>query len=193
LQSLSRKLDVNPNEMNCGVRFLPTTDSYNLDIYIYDTASGGAGYSILGYDYSETIFRGARALLAENKCCDSSCYKCLQNYGNRFNHSQLDKRFGLMLLDWIDTQEVPNHFDPNEQERKAGTLIQLMSLEGYEFLGPKEDGLIFNINNKKVKTIIYPFMVDVTNKPKDSVYISDFEVLKSIPTAFSKIIEYAAS
>lgn len=192
VQSLARHLDVNPNEMNCGVRFLNISGIYHVDIYIYDTASGGAGYSVEIANRTEPLMRDAfDRQLNKKDCCESSCYKCLQNYGNRFVHSQLDKRFGRMLWEYIYYQKAPDQYDPKQQKDMASPLIELMALDGYTFKGTDNEGLLFDFNSRKLKVVIHPFLIDVSGLPSDAIYITDYEVLKSIPSAFSKIDHYA--
>ena len=72
------------------------------EIYIYDTLSGGAGFSRHVNDLGVQLFH--RALEILNDCpenCDRSCYRCLRSYKNKFEHDQLDRFLGATLLQYM--------------------------------------------------------------------------------------------
>ena len=75
---------------------------HEAEIYIYDTLSGGAGFSRLVFDQGEKVFTEALKLLEE--CpdqCDQSCYRCLRSYKNKFDHPYLDRQLGAALLRYL--------------------------------------------------------------------------------------------
>ncbi|HEX05428.1 MAG TPA: DUF1998 domain-containing protein, partial [Bacteroidetes bacterium] len=72
------------------------------EIYIYDTLPGGAGFSRHVNELGDDLFRTALRLLVE--CpdnCDRSCYRCLRNYKNKFEHDLLDRQLGATLLRFL--------------------------------------------------------------------------------------------
>lgn len=72
------------------------------EIYVYDTLSGGAGFSRHVNELGDKLFR--RALEILNECpehCDRSCYRCLRSYKNKFEHDQLDRFLGATLLQYM--------------------------------------------------------------------------------------------
>ncbi len=78
------------------------------EIYIYDTLSGGAGFSRRIGELGFSIFKSALDIL-EN-CpdnCDRSCYRCLRNYKNKFEHDLLDRMVGASLLRYLITGKQP--------------------------------------------------------------------------------------
>ena len=101
-QTASHVLEIDPSEMNCGIRFLKIDRVNYLDIFIYDTAAGGAGYANLVKEWINNVFIDAKKALVKT-CCDSSCYLCLQHYGNRWHHNLIDKNFGLMLWEYVNS------------------------------------------------------------------------------------------
>lgn len=110
-QSICKKEDIERNEIEIGVKYKPNSQDPNeigkFLLYVADNLDNGAGYSssysdpvklreVLDYakEKLETSFRKDKHI----KECTSSCYKCLRNYENRFQHSVLDWRLGLDLL-----------------------------------------------------------------------------------------------
>ena len=83
-----------------------------VEIYLYDTLPGGAGFSKEVGEHGVEIFKHAIKLLEE--CpgnCDRSCYRCLRSYKNKFEHDLLDRHVGLVLLRHLLSGTVPeeNH------------------------------------------------------------------------------------
>jgi hypothetical protein len=69
------------------------------EVYLYDTLPGGAGFCRRARDLGMRLFERAMAIL--EKCpenCDSSCYRCLRSYKNKFEHDKLDRHLGGALL-----------------------------------------------------------------------------------------------
>jgi ATP-dependent helicase YprA (DUF1998 family) len=70
-----------------------------IEIFIYDTLAGGAGFS------PQLVSRGT-ALFAEtlnilSSCpsqCDASCYRCLRSFRNKLEHRLLDRHLGEQFL-----------------------------------------------------------------------------------------------
>jgi len=78
------------------------------EIYIYDTLPGGAGFAKRVGDIGLPIFEDALKLLEvcpDN--CDRSCYRCLRNYKNKFEHDLLDRHLGASLLRFALNNAAP--------------------------------------------------------------------------------------
>ena len=191
LKEASIQLEIDPSEMNCGIRFLKINKINYLDIFIYDTASGGAGYANMTGLFFGSIFSGVAKLLRRNDCCNTSCYRCLQHYGNRWHHNNLDKKYGLMLWRKINDDVLPNLYTSSEQMVLSSSLQKLMALEGWTINQNGDDGLLAQNAEKKISLVIYPVLLDqrfVKNEiEKIDVCISDFEIEKSLPSAYLKI------
>jgi hypothetical protein len=186
----SIQLEIDPSEMNCGVRFLKIDGVSYLDIFIYDTSSGGAGYANMTGLYFGSIFSGVVKLLRKVDCCTSSCYRCLQNYGNRFHHNHLDKKYGLMLWKKINDDVLPDLYSSAEQMVLAGSLSKLMALEGWSISVDGKDKLLLEKDGRKIFLVIYPALLDQSYirsvTPNIDVCISDFEIEKSLASAYLK-------
>jgi len=79
------------------------------EIYMYDSLSGGAGFSRQAGSLGEELFR--KALDKLENCsddCDASCYSCLRNFRNRLVHPHLDRFVGSSLLRYALYDELPS-------------------------------------------------------------------------------------
>jgi len=78
------------------------------EIYMYDSLSGGAGFSHRAADLGEDLFR--KTLDKLENCpndCDSSCYGCLRSFRNRRAHAYLDRFVGSSLLRYVLDGDLP--------------------------------------------------------------------------------------
>ena len=92
------------------------------EIFLYDTLAGGAGFSRLLADRGEELLKKALVLLkACPEVCDASCYRCLRNYKNKFEHSLLDRHVGAELLEYLATGRRPGF----NAERLRGSTVLL--------------------------------------------------------------------
>jgi ATP-dependent helicase YprA (DUF1998 family)/Zn finger protein HypA/HybF involved in hydrogenase expression len=188
----SQELQINPSEMNCGVRFLKIDGVSNMDIFIYDTAAGGAGYANMTGKYIEKIFSEVRVTLTQG-CCETSCYRCLQNYGNRFYHNNLDKNYGLMLWDFLSKGLAPKFYLDEEQFEISSQLRKLLELEGWTVIRKENFGFSTSLGGKEITVVLYPVLLDldfVKHAISADVYISDYEVQKSLPSAYLKVASH---
>jgi hypothetical protein len=90
--------DLEPNDIDGHYRFAPRNGSHQfIDLYLYDQASGGAGFVKAATHDPQRLVDAALKLL-DNCTCDDSCYQCLRSYKNRFEHALFDRRIGADLL-----------------------------------------------------------------------------------------------
>lgn len=70
-----------------------------VEVFLYDTLAGGAGFSPQMIPRTEELFKTALSIL-ENcpEQCDASCYRCLRSFRNKLDHSLLDRHVGAQLL-----------------------------------------------------------------------------------------------
>lgn len=128
-------LDVDPGELSAGFRLLPPLvddDQGVAEIYLFDTASGGAGYAAdAGAHLQHVLDKTERLLLECVGKCERSCTQCLRHYGNRFLHGRLDRRLALRLLRFFRTGAAPPFASPMEQARVLRPLARFLELEGW--------------------------------------------------------------
>ncbi|MBR0749136.1 DUF1998 domain-containing protein [Bradyrhizobium japonicum] len=70
-----------------------------VEIFVYDTLAGGAGFSPQLAHSAKELFETALQILEECPAdCDSSCYRCLRSFRNKIEHRLLDRKLGAQFL-----------------------------------------------------------------------------------------------
>lgn len=96
-------MGLEPGEVQADFRAALTADGQGgleVEVYLYDTLSGGAGFSRAAGERADEVF--AVALQTLTGCdCDVSCYKCLRSFKNKFEHDRLDRYVGADLLRYL--------------------------------------------------------------------------------------------
>ena len=122
-----RLLEIEPGELMAEFRpaLTPAGQSgLEAEIFLYDTLPGGAGFSAQLVGHGDELFAGALELMAS--CpdnCDSSCYRCLRSFKNKFEHGLLDRHVGRYLAEYLLTGNLPD-FD---RRRITGSTSLLFS------------------------------------------------------------------
>jgi hypothetical protein len=107
-----------------------------VEIFIYDTLPGGAGFSHLLADIGVDLFKHALYIL--KNCadgCDSSCYRCLRSFKNKFDHPLLDRYVGASLIEYLLTGNNPS-YEPNRLMKAAEILCEDLKRcadEGFQY------------------------------------------------------------
>ena len=141
----SLHLDIDPGELSAGFRLLPSLgDEKGLaELFLYDTASGGAGYAYEAGEELAAVLDRTEDLLRDCPAgCERSCTKCLRHYGNRFLHARLDRRLGLQLLRYARYGEVPAIATSARQVQTLTPLARFLELEGWQVLTGSKDGSV---------------------------------------------------
>lgn len=103
-------LDIDAGEIQAEFRPALTEGGHRgveAEIYLYDTLSGGAGFSRRVAELGLRVFQDALKLLEHCPSeCDHSCYRCLRSFRNRFEHTLLDRHVGAVLLRYLLTNEL---------------------------------------------------------------------------------------
>lgn len=74
-------------------------DGTLVEVFLYDTLAGGAGFSPQLVPRALELFETALEIL--ETCpdqCDASCYRCLRSFRNKLDHGLLDRFVGAQLL-----------------------------------------------------------------------------------------------
>jgi hypothetical protein len=98
-----------------------------VEIFLYDTLSGGAGFASQLADKGLEPFH--RALDLMTNCpgrCDASCYRCLRSFKNKLEHGLLDRHVGAEILAYLLDGKLPAF---NEARLKASTMLLLADLQ----------------------------------------------------------------
>lgn len=135
----SRRLDIDPGELSAGYRLMAAVTQEDpgalglADVYLFDTASGGAGYAAEAGDILSDILQGTLDLLrACPENCERSCTKCLRHYGNRYWHERLDRHLAAQLLAYAKDGTAPPVPSISEQAWQLTPLHRYLELEGWE-------------------------------------------------------------
>jgi ATP-dependent helicase YprA (DUF1998 family) len=128
----SLHLDIDPGDLSAGFRLLPpiTDELGGAEIYLFDTASGGAGYAADAGGELEQVLDKTKFVLAGCKC-ERSCTKCLRHYGNRLLHPRLDRHLAVMLLEYVRSGQTPAIGTAAQQAATLAPLGRFLTLEGW--------------------------------------------------------------
>ena len=193
----SLHLDIDPAEVSAGYRQYRTSeDSGVAELYLFDTASGGAGYAAEAGEQLQQVLDRTEELLREcSGHCERSCTKCLRHYGNRFLHGRLDRRLALLLLRYFRTGEVPPFASKVEQSRVLRPMARFLELEGWTTVSDASGAL--RCDGPHSMTVgIYPALLasDVaetshpTVAPSEAprVILPDYLVEHDLPSAYQR-------
>ncbi len=79
-----------------------------VEVFLYDTLAGGAGFSPQLASRGLELFQTALEILETcPEQCDSSCYRCLRSFRNRLDHVLLDRHVGAQIVRHILTGDTP--------------------------------------------------------------------------------------
>ena len=148
-QAACQLLEIEPGELLAEFRpaLTPAGKSgLEAEIFLYDTLPGGAGFSSQIAERGLELFQWALHLIEHcPEECDASCYRCLRNFKNKFEHSLLDRHVGAALLQYLLTGDQPG-FDAERLRSAATLLCQDLQRQG-------DDGITFErevaVNTKK--------------------------------------------
>ncbi len=120
-----RLLEIEHREIVAEFRPALTPDGKTGDeaeIFLYDTLPGGAGFSRQLADQGIELLEQTLRLM-ENcpENCDSSCYRCLRSFKNKFEHALLDRHVGAGLVRHLLTGE-----DPETSQSRIRSLTTLL-------------------------------------------------------------------
>jgi ATP-dependent helicase YprA (DUF1998 family) len=95
------------------------------EIYLYDKLPGGAGFVRQASALGTALLESALQLLEGCPAnCDSSCYRCLRSYKNKFEHHLLDRHVAASLARYLLSGIVPVL-----DEQRAEDLCDLLFLD----------------------------------------------------------------
>ena len=128
------QLDLDPSEFGSGFRIVPSSSAGELllDVYLYDTLSGGAGYAELAGRYLAEILEDLLELLEHCPAsCDRACESCLRHYHNQHLRERLDRHIAAQILRYALRGEIPQEFDVSVQTARMASLKRMLDLDGF--------------------------------------------------------------
>lgn len=118
-------LEIEPGELMAEFRPAltpPGSEGLEAEIFLYDTLPGGAGFSTQLYSRGNELFHLALKIMKTcPQDCDSSCYRCLRSFKNKFEHGLLDRHVGRELLEYLLTGSIIE-FDSRRMEKSIAVL-----------------------------------------------------------------------
>ena len=191
------QLDLDANEFGAGFRLLPpsTAGSATLDIYLYDTLSGGGGYSELAAKYFPDIIRNTLAVL-EDCDCETSCTECLDHFQNQHLKGLLDRKLGSDLLRYALDGTVPSVPTFAQQERTLMPLAVSLQLDQFAASVVSEastGNALLDVakGGNKVMVVPYPTLITPTQKERTKIsmefFVSEKRLRTDLPTIHSEI------
>jgi hypothetical protein len=113
-----------------------------VEIYIYDTLPGGAGFSRRVGDMGLILFTEALERLEGCPAkCDSSCYRCLRSYKNKLDHDLLDRHVGASLLRYLLTSAQPT-LNPERATSSTAVLFEDLQRQGLDGVTIERDAQV---------------------------------------------------
>jgi len=143
----SRDLDIDPGELSANFRLMPPLSTELsesvMDLYMFDTASGGAGYAAMAGESLSRVLESTLTILERcKKKCERSCTACLRHYGNRYLHPRFDRHLASSLLRYAVNGTIPTAADVDVQVSQLTPLHGYLQLEGWKSqLNQKIDGV----------------------------------------------------
>ncbi|WP_412459277.1 DUF1998 domain-containing protein [Pseudomonas coronafaciens] len=160
--SRHRQLDLDPAEFGSGFRIEPALqdNARMLDVFLYDTLSGGAGYAEVVARHMPEILEATLGLL-EGCTCETSCTECLNHFHNQHLQNRLDRHLGAMLLRYAVRGEIPNCSSPEAQVVTLSQLRASLELNGYQCSAVEshETPLLVARNGRQVAVGCYPGLI----------------------------------
>ncbi|MFC1628533.1 Zn-binding domain-containing protein [Gemmatimonadota bacterium] len=131
------RLELEASELQAEYRPALTSagrEGLEAEIYVYDTLSGGAGFSQRVGRLGLVVFEDALKILESCPAkCDRSCYRCLRSYKNKFEHDLLDRHLGASLLRFALTGATPS-LDAGRLSQSTDLLYEDLQRHGIDSL-----------------------------------------------------------
>lgn len=181
-------LDIEYDEIQAGYRIRQGEGITNVDVYLYDSLSSGAGYCAQIGESDEELFEKTQELLSGCDC-DSACQRCLKHYRNQRIQYDLDRFMAIELLNYGQTQEIPPILSAQEAFDAIMPLRQLLRDEGIALTA---DGSVVTVKSgdKSKHCIVHPALLKRPNRVAgDSVYVSIESLKYAKPFALKKITD----
>lgn len=199
--SRHRQLDLDPAEFGSGFRVAPALQDgvRVLDLFLYDTLSGGAGYAEIAARNLPEILEDTLVLL-ENCTCDSSCPECLDHFHNQHIQSRLDRMLGASLLRYVTHGEEPHCSPPNKQVAALSQLRASLELDGFRCLegGMPETPMLVERDGLCIALGSYPGLIgrpEFVHPVKDSrnvhgyLALNEYLLRSNMPDAHQRVRE----
>lgn len=184
----SRILDIDAQELTVGYRIIQENNGKGyVDLYLFDTLSGGAGYSFeAGKRIKEIIPETLEVLKNCENNCGSSCYKCLRNYQNQLKHNNLNRILGLELLQYLVEGKMKAHTESEEKVelKTIKATYDLHHQKGYaKFINENNHTYVELENGRKIGL---KNNIEKKRNEKDLHFYSPYEIQFDLPNIYEE-------
>lgn len=112
-EALVDNLGISSNEVGYGTRPAIVGQGSKVQvIQLFDTVSGGAGFSVSAATLIDSLLRKVTAILNCKDNCDRYCHSCLLESDSRHDIDRLDRKLALA---WLEGADFANHIDLPEK------------------------------------------------------------------------------
>jgi len=120
--ALAESLGVDARELGCATQRVRNREgSTGRAIFLYDTASGGAGYAAAAARQIVDLLKAARRKLECPRQCDSACHGCLLSFDTQYRADQLDRHRAAGVL----SGSALRRLDLPDQMKRFGARTRL--------------------------------------------------------------------
>lgn len=180
-------LDIEFGDLSCGSRVRFDEEYTFVDIFLYDNLSSGAGYSSAIADRLKELLSETKKILENcNVDCDTACNECLKHYRNRNKHNILNRKLGLVLLNWVLENDTPSEIPVHMQYKMIEPISKLLENSNISIVDQK----IFLNETKEVYVYPSSWSVNKADIPKNAILLKDDLVRYSIPEVYKIIKNY---
>ena len=162
-----------------------------VEVFLFDTTPGGAGFSAKVYDEFDTVIDTASQILTE--CgCESACHECLRRYDNRHLHGMLNRYLGGTLLEYAKDGAIPT-LEPDRTDSLIDRLRQSLRLQDPDIeltsvSGQHNRWTVSNGNESL--TFGARSCLRVSQSDPDMAFdVSDYELANELPEIATRISE----
>jgi hypothetical protein len=133
-RAIAQRLGIEEREIGCTTSPSRSIGGHAThSIYLFDTASGGAGYVSQAVDWLPELFDCAREILVCSRDCDAACQSCLLTYDTQHNIDDLNRKCALGLLSetFLNAMRLPVHLQAfgSATRLEMAPLIQALRRE----------------------------------------------------------------
>ncbi|QHB84175.1 DUF1998 domain-containing protein [Aeromonas veronii] len=198
--SRHKQLDLDPAEFGSGFRIVPELQNEfrMLDLFLYDTLAGGAGYAEIVARNLPSILEDTLVLL-ESCTCDSSCTECLNHFHNQHVQNRLDRKLGALLLRYAIYGETPRCSSSDEQADILFQLCEYLELDGFTRVeqGVSNIPVLIEKSGYQVALGCYPgligrpeFVHDIIGSTRNSIVFNEYLLRSNLPDAHQKVRDF---
>ncbi|MGP8441609.1 DEAD/DEAH box helicase [Burkholderia vietnamiensis] len=170
-----------------------------VEVFLYDTAPGGAGFVRTAARDPEALL--SRALDLLERCeCSSSCYACLRSHKNRWDHADLDRHLGATFLRHILYGERP--WVPEPVEDRLLDILQTDLIDAGEEVERGPDGaLSLPMHGGRTLVISHPLIREqpgsqrafARGRKATDRYLDQLLVDRALPAAVLRALDAASA